>query len=145
MLLLVITIWSATRLWLAQSQAPVRGLMAISTAAPILAAATIPVGALAVLAMELAAYTAWATGPSRFWRRRSLLVVTATVVIIAVFLPAILHKAEDYWAEITSPLSLRALWKVAGLVYLNGWQLAHHGSIVLVASVGALLLAMCPS
>jgi uncharacterized membrane protein len=139
-LFLAITIWSATRLWLAKSQPPLRNFVAISVLAPALAAATMPLGAVAAIAMEACGVCNMSDDPfARFWRRRAFLSITTTVVTFAVFMPTIMNRAASWVDE---PLSLRTLGQVANNIYLNDWYSARHGYLVLIASLAILLFAI---
>jgi len=137
-LFLAITLWSATRLWLAKSQPPLRGLVAISILAPVFAAATMPLGAVAAIAMEACGICKMSDDPfARFWRQRAFLSITATLATIAVFMNW--NRAASW---IDEPVSMRTLGQIANNIYLNDWYSARHGYLVLIASFAILLFAI---
>lgn len=118
---LAAAMWSSTRLWLANEDDRSIAMGAVAVGSRILAAATIPVGVIAVLAMEACSFRLkGANAYNRFWRYRSLAVLAAMIIIVAVYAPAIAAKADGYWVETYAPLSWMSLGSVAHRIFLNG-------------------------
>lgn len=139
LLFLAISIWSATLLSLARSQSPSRNLVAISVMAPAFAAATLPLGAVAAIAMEVLGLCKRGDDMfARFWRRRALLSMSVTAATFAALMN---WKRVDRWGD-DAPLSWRTLGQVANQIYLNDWYSARHGPLVLAASLALILFAI---
>jgi hypothetical protein len=78
------------------------------------AAITIPLGIIAVVAIEAAALLAFrGTRLPRFWRVRCALVWPLAVMTVLLFVPAIMFKAQNYWTEVSagSKLTLMNVWR----------------------------------
>jgi len=135
---LAAAMWSSTRLWLANEDDRSIAMGAVAVCSRILAAATIPVGVIAVLAMEACSFRIrGANAYNRFWRYRSFAVLAAMIVIVAVYAPAIAAKSDGYWVETHAPLSWKSLGSVVHRIFLNGasrldtWPFASLGGAVM--------------
>ena len=130
LLALSVGIWSSSRLW-SESGSARRAdeetrnaylLWILSTAAPVLAAVTVPVGILAVLTSEVTAITLLGQSKdalfAKRWKRRTAFVLVSVAVVSAVMAPAIRHKATDYWVDKVRPFSFEAIQDVVSGVVL---------------------------
>jgi len=117
---LAAAVWSSIRLWLAAENDRSTVIGVIAVCSRILAAATIPVGVIAVLAMEACSFhIRGASSYNRFWRHRSLVVLAATITILAIYMPAIASKSANYWVESFAPLSWQSLGRVAQSIFMD--------------------------
>ena len=112
---------------------------------PIVAAATIPIGVVAVIAIEISAVSlGWRKVPEPFarrWRLRTILVLIFVFIILLVFIPGILFKSTNYWTDDIMPFSVGSVGSLLSVIALqNGRWLADSSNEVKYAY--ALLLTM---
>ena len=144
LLALSIGVWSGSRLWQAEGSngsGPIT-LWALSIVSPIIAAATIPAGIPAVIAIELSAASLLrrvvAEPFARRWKLRTLLVSFSVFIVLVAYAPAILYKSTNYWTEYYSPFSLESVGAVFGEIVLQGG--IFSGYILLALSAVGLFL-----
>ena len=143
LLALSLSVWSISRLWSDTYAKNSRYLWITSAFSPIVAAATIPLGIVAVIAMELSAAAAFLRShQSRDfvvrWYARTGVVVGAVIVLMAIYGPAILNKSDNYWVEQYAPMSLASVNSVFRIVALQGGVISR--SDLLCAAVLGLYL-----
>ena len=142
LLALSLSVWSISRLWSDTYAKNSRYLWITSALSPIVAAATIPLGIVAVIAMELSAASLLRSHQSRDfvvrWYARTGVVVGAVIVLMAIYGPAILNKSDNYWVEQYAPMSLASVSSVFRIVALQGGRIT--GWIFLCAAVLGLYL-----
>ncbi len=136
-------VWGSTRLWLAGETETSPAFGAVATGSRILAAATIPAGAIAVLAMEAVSFGAKGTGRyARFRTRRSCIVLIATIAILAIYAPGIAQKSVNYWVERMWPLSWMNVVMIADVIFVNGRHDIANRPAALLAGIAIPLLAL---
>lgn len=145
LLALSLTVWSATRLHItgANSNPRDKNIWLVSIISPITAAASIPVGIIAVLAVEISALSALPPGASTFkrsWKKRTLLVISTVALIAVLFSPAIFAKADDYWTNEFVPFSLGSIGTVLGVIALQHGPWLTHSSTIIAVTFGGLLV-----
>ena len=136
-------VWSGARLWLeeARAEAPVRrrALWIVSVALPIVAAALMPLGAVAVFAVELSIASYLRTTPATpLWRVRSVPVAS----VLAILLPAVLRKSQNYWTEQWYPLTFDSVINAIGSVTLQGGEISDDSAVIFVGFVLAVLVVL---
>ena len=152
LLLLAISlgIWSGTRLWIASTSEISNdnahtALWITTILSPIVAAATIPIGIVAVIAIEISAASLLRRNVAelfaRRWKFRTMLVLISVFTILLVFVPGILFKSTNYWTDEIMPFSVGSVGSLLGVMALqNGRWLANNSNEVKYAY--ALLMTM---
>ena len=140
LLALSLAVWSGTRLWIAfnsekSNEDTHAALWIISILSPIIAAATIPVGIIAVIAIEIsAASLLWSYVPESFarrWKLRTMLVFVSVFIVLLLFVPGILFKSTSYWTNDIMPFSVDSIKSLLSIVALqNGRWLANNSTQV---------------
>jgi 4-amino-4-deoxy-L-arabinose transferase-like glycosyltransferase len=87
------------------------------------AAATMPVGIVAAIALEASTFLAcFTTALPALWKRRCLIVWPLLLILIALFVPALMARAANYWTETREPakFGLANIWSVLKKSYAPG-------------------------
>jgi hypothetical protein len=92
------------------------------------AAMTMPLGVVTAIALEAGALLAFfSTGAPALWKRRCLIVWPLLLAVLLLFVPTLMIKAGNYWAEgkERAKLSLANVWLVLKRVYAPDTKLLY--------------------
>jgi hypothetical protein len=155
LLMLALGIWSNAHLWLEECHlssslaqvevsSPRRAFWIISTTAPVVATALMPLGAVAVFAMEIAIASHLRMGAAaqfaRRWRLRIAMVCLFVISALAIYLPAIFRSSENYWTDKSYALSFQWIINAIGSITLQRGDEVSSDAAVLFA--GLILMAL---